>query len=109
MILYLFLVVVGDRKGRSFYSDRSIREILRLRSEKLSKAREELIFEGLVSYKRPYWEVKNIPQRRDHGRDDKANHTLSSGCPETELLPDSRADRDFTKACLEYLSRGQKG
>jgi hypothetical protein len=105
MILYLFLVVVGDRKGRSFYSDRSISEILRLRSEKLNQAREELIFEGLISYRRPYWEVRNLPQGRGYGRDDKANHTLSSGCPETELLPDSRADRDFAKACLVHISR----
>ena len=60
MILYLFLVVVGDRQGRSFYSDRSVTEILRLSVSALNHAREELISEALVSYKRPYWEVKNI-------------------------------------------------
>jgi len=30
LALYLFLVVVGDRQGRSFYADRSTTEILRL-------------------------------------------------------------------------------
>src|SRR4030043_1929660 len=79
MILYLFLVVVGDRQGRSFYSDRSITEILRLSGPQLHHAREELISEGLIHYKRPYWELKNLTQRRDHGRDDQANHTLSPG------------------------------
>lgn len=111
MILYLFLVVVGDRQGRSFYSDRSITQILRLSGPQLHRAREELISEGLVSYKRPYWEVKSIPQRRDHGRDDKANNTLSSGRPGTELLSDRRSDRDLAKACLTHISRilsGQK-
>ena len=105
MILYLFLVVVGDRQGRSFYSDRSITEILRLSGPQLHHAREELISEGLASYKRPYWEVKNIPQRRDHGRDSKANDPLSSGRPEPELLSDRRPDRDLSKACLAHLSR----
>ena len=97
MILYLFLVVVGDRQGRSFYSDRLITEILRLSGAKLDQGREELIREGLISYRRPYWEVKNLPQRRDHGRDDQANHPLSSGRPKAELLPDSRPDRDLRK------------
>src|SRR4030042_995480 len=105
MILYLFLVVVGDRQGRSFYSDRSIMEILRLSAPKLNHAREELISEALVSYKRPYWEVKNIPQRRDHGRDHKADDPLSSGRPGTELLSDRRPDRGLAKACLPHISR----
>ena len=105
IVLYLFLVVVGDRQGRSFYSDRSITEILRLSGPKLHHAREELIWEGLVSYKRPYWEVKNIPQRRDHGRDPKTDDSLSSGGPGTELLSDPGPDRDLAKACLAHISR----
>lgn len=111
MILYLFLVVVGDRQGRSFYSDRSITEILRLSDPKLHHAREELISEGLISYRRPYWELNNLTQRRGDGRDDKANNPLSSGRPETELLSDPRTDRDRAKACLAHISRilsGQK-
>src|SRR4030043_2463563 len=109
MILYLFLAVVGDRQGRSFYSDRSITEILRLSGPKLHHAREELSSEGLISYKRPYWEVKNIPQRRDHGRDPKADDPLSSGCPGTELLSDPRPDRDLAKARLAHISRVLSG
>jgi len=105
MILYLFLVVVADRQGRSFYSDRSITEILRLNDSKLHQAREQLISERLIGYRRPYWEVKNIPPRRDHGRDDKTNDPLSSGQPQTELLPDPRPDRDLAKACLAHISR----
>jgi hypothetical protein len=105
MILYLFLVVVGDRKGRSFYADRSITEILRLSGPKLDQARQELTSEGLISYRKPYWEVQNLPQRRDHGRDDQANHPLSAGRPQTELLPDPRPDRDLAKACLAHISR----
>lgn len=61
MVLYLFLVVVGDREGRSFYSDQSVSEILRLDGAVLSGARKELITEGLIGYRRPYWEVRQIP------------------------------------------------
>jgi hypothetical protein len=87
-------------------------EILRLSGPALNHAREELISEALVSYKRPYWEVTNIPQRRDHGRDHKADDPLSSGGPKTELLPDPRPNRDVAKACLAHISRmlsGQEG
>ena len=109
MVLYLFLVVVGDRQGRSFYSDRSITEILRLNHPQFHHAREELISECLISYKRPYWEVKNIPQRSEHGRDSKANDSLSSRRPEAKLLPDPRPDRDLAKACLAHISRVLSG
>ena len=77
MVLYLFLVVVGDLEGRSYYSDRSISEILRLDCSALDLLRKELMSEGLIGYRKPYWQVKNIPQGRSDGRDDKANHTLS--------------------------------
>ena len=105
MILYLWLVVVGDRQGRSFYSDRSITKILRLSDSQLHHAREELIAEGLIRYRRPYWEVNNLTERRPHGRDPQADHPLSSGRPETELLPDPRAERHLAKACLTHISR----
>jgi len=83
LILDLFLVGVGDPQRRSFYSDRSITEILRLSGAKLNQAREELISEGLIGYRRPYGEVENILQRRDHGRDHQADDPLSSGRPGT--------------------------
>jgi len=70
MVLYLFLVVVGDRQGRSFYSDRLITEVLRLSCPMLDRARKELVSEGLINYRMPYWEVKNISQRRNNARDE---------------------------------------
>ena len=70
----------------------------------LNIAREELTVEGLIEYRKPYWQVRNILQRRSDGND-KADHTVSSGRPETELLSDTGADRDFAKASLEHISR----
>ena len=63
MSLYLFLAVVGDREGKSYYSETTIIDILRLKPEGLEKAREELVAEGLIEYRRPNWWVKNLSGR----------------------------------------------
>lgn len=68
MILYLFLVVVGDREGRSFYADTTIMDILRLNNTELDNARLELEVEGLIYYRWPYWFVRNIEEGKDHAR-----------------------------------------
>jgi len=60
MVLYLFLALVGDKSGRSFYADATITLILRLEMQVLHEARRELIKEGLIAYQKPYWWVKNI-------------------------------------------------
>ncbi len=60
MVLYLFLALVGDISGRSFYADVTITLILRLEMQALHHARLELIKEGLIAYRKPYWRVKTI-------------------------------------------------
>jgi hypothetical protein len=59
--LYLFLVVVGDREGRSFYGELTICEILRLDPRALEKARAALLQEGLVDFRKPHWWVRTLP------------------------------------------------
>lgn len=60
LALYLFLVVVGDRDGRSYYNDRSIGDILRLSLSELATARAELVSAGLIEYHAPNWWVKSL-------------------------------------------------
>jgi hypothetical protein len=60
MNLYLFLVLVGDRNGKSYYSETRIMQLLRLDDRQIEKARQELIQEGLIAYESPYWRVKTI-------------------------------------------------
>lgn len=60
LALYLFLVVVGDREGRSFYSDASVGGILRLLHPALVDARRDLIAAGLIRFQRPYWWVESL-------------------------------------------------
>lgn len=92
MCLYLFLVVVGDRHGRSFYADTTIMEILRLDSTQLNKAKAELQTEGLIYYQRPYWFLRNIggvkSQRAgDKGKDEALPHEI----------------RDLIRICLKDM------
>ncbi len=79
MVLYLFLVVVGDREGRSFYAETTIMEILCLSGKELEGACLQLIKEGLIDYRSPYWWVRDISVReRCYGRD-KTEDTVSAG------------------------------
>jgi hypothetical protein len=118
MVLYLFLVVVGNRDGRSFYADRTIMSILRLSPGELDRAREQLIKEGLIDYHRPDWWVKSISCVREaqHTQKGEKNNggvktkdTLPSGWNETELSSDRRASRDFAKARIKDIQRMLRG
>lgn len=60
MALYLFLVVVGDREGRSFCGEATLGQILRLDLGALTAARSVLLAEGLIDFRRPYWWVKSL-------------------------------------------------
>lgn len=60
--LYLFLVVVSDRDGKSYYSERTIADILRLEGDAFRGARQELLESGLISFSSPYFWVKNISE-----------------------------------------------
>jgi hypothetical protein len=60
LALYLFLCVVGDKNGRSYYGDAAIMRILRLSSPELKTARSELVASRLIEYQRPYYRILNL-------------------------------------------------
>lgn len=68
MALYLFLILAADREGRSFYSDRSIEEIMQMSSSDLAEARTGLVEAGLVDYRGPYFWVKTLSSPRFRNR-----------------------------------------
>lgn len=60
LVVYLFLVVVGDATGRSFYSVSSMGRILRMADDELAESRTELVEHGLIDYRPPYWRVLTL-------------------------------------------------
>jgi hypothetical protein len=105
MVLCLFLTTVGDREGRSFHGDANIMGILRLEDGELEAARRELLHEGLIDYRRPYWRVNNLQRRKGDVRGHKRKDSVSSGRNEAELLSDRADDRAFAKERLKDISR----
>jgi hypothetical protein len=55
--LYLFLVTVADAQGLSYYADRSLCQRLSMSAPLLCQARQLLIQQGLVAYRRPLYQV----------------------------------------------------
>ena len=55
--LYLFLVIVGDAKGLSYYGDTSITQRLSMDQSTLNAARANLIRVGLIAWQKPLYQV----------------------------------------------------
>lgn len=103
LALYLFLVVVGDKNGRSFYADSTIEGILRLSSRQLTQAREELIRCLLVAYRKPYWWVKDIPHKELSHERPQTKNTVLQRRPGVLLSSDPTPVGDLAKEGLENL------
>jgi hypothetical protein len=104
MVLYLFLVIVSDRDGRSFYGDRTIMEILRLSAKELNGARLQLIEEGLVAYGRPYWWVRNIgPREKTQGAKRKEVDRYPQGADEVGAFSSKGVDRVLAEKGIKAI------
>ena len=74
--LYLFLVTVADAQGLSYYADGSLAQRLSLSVTLLHQARQALIQQGLVAYRRPLYQVLALgtpepaPVEASEGEDD---------------------------------------
>ncbi len=60
LAMYLFLVVVGDSYGRSFYSSSSIGKILRMDRCAVHDSTAELLKQRLIDYQSPYWRILTL-------------------------------------------------
>jgi hypothetical protein len=107
LALYLFLVVVGDRDGRSFYGEATLREILRLDEAALDFARSALMGEGLIDVRKPYWWVRSLSRSvsaEEGGRGAKRPTSGSADRPKAPPPPaEEPLDRDAAKARLRDI------
>jgi hypothetical protein len=58
--LYLFLVVVADAQGLSYYSDPTLMQRLRMDGATLAQARTNLIRADLVAWRKPIYQVLSL-------------------------------------------------
>lgn len=56
-MLYLFLVTVADAQGLSWYSDESTARRLSMDTQRLRRARGDLVRAGLIAWVRPVYQV----------------------------------------------------
>ena len=63
LLLYLFLVLVSDRYGLSFYSYDSICSLLQLSADDYMEARDGLMEKDLIAFDGTLFQVLDLPQR----------------------------------------------
>lgn len=61
LLLYFFLVTVGDNYGLSFYGDRRMCELLGIEQNTLERSRQKLQERSLIAYKKPLYQVLSLP------------------------------------------------
>ena len=62
LALYLFLITVGDEDGVSWYADESICRRLNFELPELKAVRRELVAGELVAYRKPHYQVLELPR-----------------------------------------------
>jgi len=67
LLLYLFLSVVGDRNGLSFYRYDSICSLLQLTADQYVDARNQLIGRDLIAFDGTLFQVLSLP-KQIHGK-----------------------------------------
>ena len=63
LLLYLFLCLVSDRYGLSFYSDDTIRSLLELSIDEYLEARDGLMDKDLIDYNGTLFQVLDLPRK----------------------------------------------
>lgn len=66
IVLYLFLQCVSDVQGLSYYSDERICEYLHLDPEELQEARRGLVRGQHVLYRRPMYQLLDLPSAKHY-------------------------------------------
>lgn len=61
ILLYLFLSLVSDARGLSFYSDRTICKLLEIALPMLQQSRDNLLHTDLIAFEAPLYQVLELP------------------------------------------------
>ena len=66
ILLYFFLVLVGDAEGLSYYSLPTITRYLKLSLEALKGARQSLLERSLIAYSDPFYQVLALKEPEEN-------------------------------------------
>jgi len=69
ILLYFFLVLVGDKNGISFYSYDKICQLLKLELADYIQARDRLIQRSLIAHQQGRFQVLQLPQQVKAGNE----------------------------------------
>lgn len=90
-LLYLFLVMVSDAHGLSYYGDASICRLLKMNADELEQCRQVLIEEDLIAFDAPLYQVLELPVKpvsQKAGRKSVHSSSLSSFVQLSQSLRD---------------------
>ena len=79
ILLYFFLVLVGDRHGLSFYSYDKICALLHLEVERLLLARDRLVAKALMAFEEGRYQVLQLPARPLAAPPSRSSRELARG------------------------------
>jgi hypothetical protein len=86
-LLYLFLCIVADRHGTSYYGDARIRSYFQLEPEQIVLARDELVGKDLIGYDGHLYQVLSLPPP-SHRFSRSAKQSRRAKASEPELFGD---------------------
>ena len=68
LAVYLFLILVSDADGVSYWGESAMCDRLRIGKAELNHARAELEALELIAYEKPIWQVLQLPATREEQR-----------------------------------------
>lgn len=86
MLLYFFLVLVGDKNGISYYGYDRMCDLLKLSVDELMAARDHLIDLSLIAYDNGRYQVLSLPDSLDELAEQRTHQIASM----KQLLQDMR-------------------
>lgn len=63
ILLYYFLMTVGDKNGLSYYGEATIARLLRMEVADVVRARGELEYHDLIAYQEPLYQVLSLLEK----------------------------------------------
>ena len=78
ILLYFFLVLVGDKNGISYYCYDKICDLLKINPNEFVEARNQLLNKSLIAHKNGRFQVLQLPELKNQKYCDESQRTNST-------------------------------